>query len=151
MLFLKKKKKTSGRRRTLGEKTARELIHVLDKPFSEYIRLKHSDENGYCKCITCGNIHFWREIHNGHYINRDVRITRFDERNCRPQCKSCNSYNSGKIYLYRQRLVEIYGEEEINKLEFTASLGGGYCVWSLQQMILEYREKVRFLKKEKGL
>jgi len=149
----RKKPSRPGKRRTLTEKTAKELITVLDKPFSEYIRLKHSDENGYCRCITCGQFHFWNggSIHNGHYINRDVKVTRFDERNCRPQCLSCNSYHSGKIYLYRQRLVEIYGEDEIKKLEMIANLGGGYTAWDLQQMIVEYRKKVKALKLEKGL
>ena len=137
----------------LAEKTTKELIPILDRSFSEYIRLKYSDGNGYCRCITCRQVHFWNDgyIHNGHYINRDVKVTRFDERNCRPQCLSCNSYHSGKIYLYRQRLLEIYGEAEIEKLELIANLGGGYKAWDLQQMIIEYRQKVKSLKKEKGL
>ena len=30
----------------------------LDEVFSQYIRLKYSDKRGYCRCISCGRIHF---------------------------------------------------------------------------------------------
>ena len=44
------------------------LIKELDKWFSYYVRLKNSDKNGYCRCISCGKIFFWKDIQNGHYM-----------------------------------------------------------------------------------
>jgi len=143
--------KTHGKRKTLAEKSYRELEKILDRVFSEFIRLRDADDNGYVRCITCGSYHKWNDIHDGHYINRDVKIVRFNEVNCNPQCVSCNSFHSGKIYLYRQKLIEKYGEDEVKEIERLAYLGGNYdCYW-LQIKIKEYREKVKQLKIEKGL
>jgi len=143
-------KKKQNKRKTLEMMNIRELIKIFDRVFSEYIRLKYSDDNGYCQCITCGNTHHWKDIHNGHYISREVKATRFDERNCRPQCCSCNSFHEGRKYKFRQKIVEIYGIEEIELLEHIADTGGKYDAWTLQRMIIEYREKVKQLKLEKG-
>ena len=124
---------------------------MLDKEFSLYIRLKYSDENGYCRCITCGTVRKWNDIDNGHFITRDKKATRFDERNCRPQCKFCNNHKKGEQYKFAIALIEIYGREEIEDLERLASIGGGYCAIQLAELIKEYRIKVKELKKEKGL
>ena len=142
-----------AKRKTLAEKTTRELEKVLDRVFSEFIRLRDADDNGWVRCITCGNAHIWNsgKMHCGHYINRDVKATRYNEINNNGQCESCNSFHSGKIHLYRWRLVQKYSEEEVENLEHIARLGGSYDRCWLQQKIIEYREKVRLLKREKGL
>lgn len=33
----------------------------LDRIFSEYIRLRDADNNGYIRCISCGKIVFWKD------------------------------------------------------------------------------------------
>jgi len=149
--YKNKYSKTHGKRKTFSEKGYRELEKILDKVFSEYIRLRSANDDGFVRCITCGSWSTWKEIHNGHYINRDVKAVRFNEINCNPQCVSCNSFHSGKVYLYRQKLVEKYGEEKVKEIEHIANLGGNYdCYW-LRLKIKEYREKVKQLKIEKGL
>ena len=55
-------------RKTLEEKSFRELEKILDKVFSGFIRLRDADDRGYVSCITCGSIHFWKDIDCGHYI-----------------------------------------------------------------------------------
>jgi len=137
------------KRKTLEQKGYRALINVLDRAYSEYIRLKYSNDNGLCICITCKHWHHWSDIHNGHYINRDVIATRYDERNCRPQCVACNKYHSGKAYFFRQELVGIYGEDVVNDIERIANMGGNFDTWQLREMIVDYRKKVKELKKEK--
>jgi hypothetical protein len=37
------------------------LINKLDTSFSEFIRLRDSDKNGVCKCITCGDFKHWQD------------------------------------------------------------------------------------------
>jgi len=149
--YKKEYSKTHGKRKTLAEKGYRELEKILDRAFSEFIRLRDADGNGYVRCITCGSWHKWNDIHNGHYINRNVKAVRFNEANCNAQCASCNSFHSGKVYLYRQKLAEKYGEDEVVEIERLANMGGNYdCYW-LRIKIKEYREKVKRLKIEKGL
>jgi len=142
--------KTPRKRKSINEKNFKELVKILDPIFSEYIRLKYSDDNGYVKCITCGKISFWRDVDNGHYIGRKHYATRFDERNCRPQCKWCNGRMEGQHFIFRQELVDIYGEDEIRKMELFATSKSENCD-SLRYKITEYREKVKQLKHEKRL
>ena len=124
----------------------------LDKAYSEYIRLKAADDNGYIQCITCGVIRKWNDgMHNGHYISRAEKATRFNDTNCQCQCLHCNNFREGKKHIFRQRLVEKYGEDEVKKLEQLSQVKGGYKSFDLKILIPEYRAKVRALKKEKGL
>jgi hypothetical protein len=129
----------------------RELEKKLDRVFSEYVRLRAADNSGCCQCVTCGKFYYWKNIHCGHFISRSVKAVRFNERNTAPQCARCNSFRQGEWLKFRQWLINAYGKEEVESLEQTALLGGSYDAYQLQVMTDEYREKVKQLKKEKGL
>jgi len=137
-----------------GQKSRKKLEKELDGIFSEYVRLRDADDNGWVRCITCGTAYPWKgtgNLHNGHFINRDERAVRYSEINCNSQCKSCNSFRSGRVHIYRQRLAEKHGEDEIKELERVASMGGNYdCFW-LAEKIKEYSAKNKKLREEKGL
>jgi len=137
--------------KTIGEKTKKELIKVLDRIFSEYIRLEAADDNGFVSCITCGSIHHWKDIDCGHFIPRAREAVRYDSMNCKPQCKRCNRFRGGEHDIFRQELIENYGKETIEQMEYKAKIGGAYDAYQLREMIIEYRAKVKQLKKEKGL
>lgn len=151
-MFPKYPKKTkTKKRKSIHEKSAKELIPIVDRPFSELIRLKYSDDNGYCRCVTCGSVHFWKDIDCGHFQPRARIATRFDERNCRPQCTRCNYYRHGEPDIFREKLIEIYGLEVVIEIEKTASYGGSFCAYQLIQMNDEFKILVKQLKMEKGL
>tara|TARA_R100001510_G_C7638664_1_gene196484 strand:- start:178 stop:579 length:402 start_codon:yes stop_codon:yes gene_type:complete len=78
------------------------LIKNLDDIFSQYIRLKNADQDGYCTCVTCGKKGFWEKdnIHAGHFISRKHYATRWNEKNVHPQCSYCNTYQYGEQYKY---------------------------------------------------
>jgi hypothetical protein len=148
VIFNKPEKRT---RKTLAEKNVKELTRTLDRDFSEFIRLRDADDNGYCQCFTCGKWYQWRNIQNGHFISREIKAVRFNEINCHAQCESCNDYKHGRHFEYEKALVEKYGEEEVKNLRRVADMGGKHDAWQLQEMIIEYRRKVKELKREKGL
>lgn len=86
-----------------------ELIAAADDVFSKYVRAKGADENGIACCYTCGKPARWQELQCGHYIGRDITLyLRWDVRNCRIQCKTCNEFNSGNIAVFTQKLEEDY-------------------------------------------
>lgn len=59
----------------------------LDKLYSEYIRRKDADKEGFNFCYTCGARHHWKKLQNGHYVRRSAGLSvYFLEENCRPQC-----------------------------------------------------------------
>ena len=134
-------------------KSKKSLEKKLDKIFSEFIRLRDTDDNGYCRCFTCGNWGFWKNegMQNGHFITRGVKATKFNEMNCHVQCVRCNHHLKGNLHVYRMKLVEMYGKEEVERLEHLAAMGGSDCAYSLELKIAEYNEKVKRLKNEKCL
>lgn len=92
----------AGKKRAV--KTAAKLKKELDFLFSRFIRLSHADKRGYVRCYTCGVRKHWKEIQNGHFIRRQYLATRFDPRNCRPQCVGCNIYGDGKMVEFSAKL-----------------------------------------------
>lgn len=81
-----------------------ELIKEADKVFSRWIRLDAADVNGHAECYTCGSQKHWTFLQNGHYIKRGNLFLRFDPRNCRIQCETCNIGLGGNYPEYTKRL-----------------------------------------------
>lgn len=78
-----KAKKDQEKKKAKAGLSKSKLRDKLDAVFSKYIRLKYSDDKGYCRCISCGKVFPWKEIQNGHYMSRRYMSTRFSEDNCR--------------------------------------------------------------------
>ena len=124
---------------------------TLDRIFSEFIRIRDSDANGVIRCISCGKIVTWKESDCGHYINRKHNSTRYDEKNCNAQCRSCNRFDEGNIQGYRKGLIVKYGEYAVNILEMKK-----YNTCKMGQMEInalgsEYKLKLKALKFQRGL
>lgn len=98
------------------KKTQSQLKKLLDKVFSEYVRRKNANENGYVKCYTCSKVLPWQEIQNGHFVSRSHLATRYEEDNTRPQCVGCNVFGGGRVAIFASRLDEELGEGTVAKL-----------------------------------
>lgn len=59
----------------------------------------------------------WKNLQNGHFIPRNILVTRWNEDNCRPQCVGCNVFGNGKILDFEDRLVREIGRKEVDKLK----------------------------------
>ena len=126
-------------------------IAKLDKVFSEYVRLRDSDSNGYGKCITCGKVIHWKDGDAGHAINRAHMSTRYDETNVHLQCRHCNRFREGEIVEYSMALIKRYGQAKVDvllaKKHFTSKMGD----FEGKQLIKLYQAKVSELKSKKSL
>jgi len=154
MYYIKKKKVVSIDKIKPIKKPRKkvDLKAKLDKIFSMYIRLKYSNSNGICKCISCGKYHTWKEIQNGHYMSRRYMSTRFDEDNCRPQCVSCNIFNQGNIQMYRLGLIKDIGEKRVNLVELRAkSVTKKYSDIEYLSLIKYYLKEVEKMKEDKNI
>jgi len=80
-----------------------------DKYFSEYIRLRDSDQNCNAICITCRKVGHISEMDAGHFIDRSHKATRYDERNVNAQCRTCNRFQSGRQYEHGLAIDLKYG------------------------------------------
>jgi len=122
------------------------LDNKLWKLFSKYIRLRDRIQDEYCKCISCGSIHHWKDMHAGHFIGRRHKGVKFNEKNVSAQCCKCNTYNSGEQWNFGKALEKKYGEGVIDELEVKKQLNKNMCdrFWYIEQIKI-YKEKVRKL------
>lgn len=127
------------------------LKRKLDEIFSVYIRLRDSDENGYCRCISCGKIEHWKDVDCGHFVNRSHMGTRYSEKNCNAQCRSCNRFDEGNNIGYTRGLIRKYGIGVISLLEAQKHSFSKMTSFDYEVMINHYKEEIKRLKREKGL
>jgi len=84
------------------------LMNDLDFVFSRIVRLSAADEHGNCACYTCGKVKHWSLQQAGHFIKRGEMATRWDFRNARVQCKTCNENLEGNLKVYAEKLEQEY-------------------------------------------
>lgn len=111
------------------------------KQFSEYIRVRYSDFDGYVACFTCGMVKQWKEMHAGHFIHGNTKRTYFDEANVHPQCRSCNFYKDGARDLYALKLIEKYGDGIIQDLHAINEDKRIWTVGEVKEIYETYKKK----------
>jgi hypothetical protein len=127
--------------KTAKKPTRSKLVKKLDTVFSQYIRLSNADKNGYCTCVTCNKAFHWKAIQAGHFMSRKHYSIRWDERNVKPQCVSCNVYRAGEQYKYSIYL----GKELANDLYLQSKELVKFTNYELEDMINDYSEKLKKL------
>jgi|SRR5690606_28991210 len=124
----------------------------LWKVFSEFVRLRDSNENGYCKCFTCSNIRYYKNMDCGHGIKRQHMATKFHEKNNHAQCKLCNGpAGQGKPKEYREAIAKKYGPGTWEELEMLSRTVCKFSNFEIKAMLLYYTEEVKKLKAAKNL
>lgn len=140
--FKQKKTKKSDRQK---------LIVKLDTIFSLFIRLRDSDQNGVCKCITCGDFKHYTEMDGGHFITRENMATRWDEENDHAQCQKCNRFQSGKQFEHGLAIDKKHGPGTASKLLVKSKSPCNFEDFELEAMIKYYKDAVKELKAERGM
>mgnify|MGYP003654113794 CR=1 FL=1 len=134
------------------KKTISKLKKELDKWFSLYIRLRDSTDEGMAQCFTCGVIKYYKSgMQCGHFQSRRFLATRFDERNCAPQCVACNMFRGGEQFKFALNLDAKYGDGKAVELEYKARTIVNYSRLDYTGRIGYYKSLVDKLKKEKGI
>ena len=147
------------------KKTERQkLTERADREMSRYIRLFHSDENGTCQCVTCGELDYWQKgiIQMGHFANKGSGATRvrWTHHNCFPQCKFCNCFsgpmrpsNKAQVSLvrYTDYIREELGDDIKDDLISRKFEIAKYTEDEIKEIGDLYKEFADKLLKEKGL
>lgn len=101
------------------------LDEKLWRIFSQYIRLRDSlkttGTKEFCVCVTCGRRAPFSQIDAGHCFGRNKDGTKYEETNNHGQCRyPCNMdrRTHGRQYAHKLYIKMIYGEEELNRLEY---------------------------------
>jgi hypothetical protein len=123
----------------------------LWKAFSEFIRLRDSNEHGIVYCITCGSPRNWKGVDAGHGIGRQHLSTKFHEQNNHGQCKPCNGFEAGQRDIYRIRVDQKYGPGTWDKLILISRQTCKRSQFEIDVMEKYYKQEVVKLKKLKGI
>ena len=135
------------------KKTISKLKKDLDTIFSIFIRLRSSNEYGYCQCFTCGKVGHYKTggMQNGHFQSRKHLSTRFDEDNCQVQCVACNMFRQGEQFKFGINLDAKYGEGTAEELQFLARTTLKISRVEYEEKISYYKNLVKNLKEEKQI
>ena len=122
---------------------------TLWKTFSEYIRRKDADDEGYNSCVTCGRTKQWKELDCGHYRPNTERSKTlggnelwYDERNFGPQCISCNRFKGGMQADWSVRLVNQYGYKVLEELRDLRNTLRKWTQEELDELHQKYKDKL---------
>lgn len=138
------------RRPVIKKKTAYDELYLWPI-FSEYIRLRDSNLQGYCRCFTCGLMKHWKQGDAGHGIPRQHKATKYNEINNQFQCKKCNGFEGGARELFKQNLDKKYGAGTWDKLQLAARQVCKHDKFEYDIMIEYYTKEVAKLKAERGI
>ena len=100
--------------------TVAQEVEKAAKLLQRLVRLKASDDNGYCQCVTCDKIDHYKNMQGGHFIPRGRTIFKLYEPNIQVQCPSCNLWGMKQAHYvlrYRQWMVDYYGERRVKAME----------------------------------
>ena len=143
--LLVRKKATKKRKKEKKANSPSVLTKKLDAVFSQYIRKVASDKLGMVRCVCCGKVMHWKDSQNAHYVGRASRSTRWDERNCHPNCYGCNVCKSGNYPAYTEFLLNTYGVEWLKELIDDGNKIKKWTAQDLKAMIEEYENKFNSL------
>jgi hypothetical protein len=129
----------------LKEEGLQDLIKEADTVFSRWLRLSSADSNGNAFCYTCDELRHWTLQQCGHYIKRGNLFLRFDPRNCRVQCETCNIHLGGNYPEYT-KLLEIERPGIVDYLIEESRLVYKPTREEIRNIITEYTIKFKILK-----
>lgn len=132
------------------EKKTKRNDKKLWKAFSEYIRLRDADQNGFCRCFTCGLVRHWKQMDCGHGIGRQHWGTRYNEKNNHAQCKKCNGFEGGKREVYKVEMDKRYGAGTWDLMEAMAKKPSKVGQFEIDAMEKHYKELIKELRAVKA-
>src|SRR5690349_18649241 len=118
------------------------LEKKLDAIFSEYIRRKDADEGGTVRCVTCQKLMHWKKSQCGHWVKRQHRSVRWDERNVGVQCYRCNFFLNGAQDEFGLHIIAKYGEPVFADLMTRKHQVCKHSRVDLEELIQQYKQKL---------
>ncbi len=125
--------------------TVQDYMKIAQQTFNKYIRLRDQGKN----CISCGKKP--KKENAGHFYSAGTHTAvRFDERNVHLQCEHCNTFLSGNLLNYREKLLIKLGFEEFERLSVDAMKTRKYTREELKEVIELYKQKIKDVSKSTG-
>ena len=119
----------------------------LDTIFSQYIRLRDTNDSGFGKCFTCGETFFYANLECGHFRHCRHTGTRWHEDNAHAQCFTCNRGDDMAEYIVA--MLNKYTYEEVNDLVRLSMMSDKFTKEEKEHMYKTYKTKAQKLLEDK--
>jgi len=96
-------------RNKLYQLSTSELIEKNDEVLRK-LKQKYGEQH----CITCGGNY---RLQLGHYVPRTYFNARWEWNNAHNQCEVCNCFRGGEFHIYKNKLIEKFGEKKVRDIE----------------------------------
>lgn len=133
----------------MKKKPIGKLVDQVATKLQLLVRLKASDDHGFCKCVSCGQIKHYKDMQGGHFIPRGCSETKLLEENIHPQCSGCNGFGmrfGSAAQSYTLYMQEMYSKEFVEDLiqKQRAKSSHKWVRADLDQLLLDIKEQIRF-------
>lgn len=118
-------------------------IDELDEVFSIFIRKQNIDENGMTRCFTCSKFDHWTKLQCGHFFSRRYYATRWEEKNCAPQCVGCNMYNQGNGAAFAANLIKKHHPGILDELSILKNRTMKVDLFTIEVLIKHYKSLIK--------
>jgi len=142
----------------MGKRKAPTVAQELEKAaklMQRLVRLKASDDNGYCACVTCGKVDHYKSMQGGHFYSRRHIIFKVYIENCHPQCPACNQWGMKTTKIqeaYRIYMEDMYGARRIRAMQKLAwRPSPKFYRKDIIDLQNEFKEQIKYHEKRIGI
>jgi len=128
-------------------KTIAQEVAAVAVLLQKLVRLKASNADGFCFCVTCDKQDHYKNMQGGHFIERGKAPTKLLEENIHPQCPYCNQWGMKKsscVLTYRKYMVDMYGKKFVDQLEQEAKQVKKYTREELATLKADYKAQIAY-------
>jgi hypothetical protein len=119
------------------------FANLVAKDLQKAIRMEAADEQGNCRCVTCGKRDHYKKMDAGHFIPGRRQSILFIEENLHPQCVYCNRHLYGNTAEYGLYMLKRYGKKKVEQLRAAKNQTKTYTRHELADMRDGYKARIK--------
>ena len=117
------------------------------KTLQKLSRISAADDNGYCKCVSCGKLDHYKNMDGGHFIPKGSSSRwALEESNVNPQCKGCNGFSmkhGSAEAQYTLWMIDWVGKDQVEHMLATKNDPVKFYAADYREMIAEWSEQIK--------
>ena len=117
------------------------------KTLQKLSRISAADDNGYCKCVSCGKLDHYKSMDGGHWIPKGSSSRwALDESNVNPQCRGCNAFSmkhGSAAAQYTLWMIDWIGKDQVEYMLSTKNDPIKFYAADYREMIADWSEQIK--------
>jgi len=118
-------------------------------------RLEEADDNGFCECVTCGEVRHYTTVHGGHFVPKGKSsFYAFYSNNVWPQCPACNLYgmkHGTAAQVYTLFMIRKFGKRHVDNMLANQSSAIKLYAKDYREMLADFNARIKNEKQRLGV